>query len=63
MHIGAICSFAVAGVALVGWHKWMTVLKIIELSSFENKVCGAEFLVILFDPIPFMLVAAEAKYL
>ena len=63
MNISAVSSFAVAGVALVGWHQRMTVFKIIELSGFENKVCGAEFLVILFDPIPFMLVAAEAKYL
>ena len=40
MHIGAIGSFAVAGVALIGWHKWMTVFKIVELSSFEDKVGG-----------------------
>ena len=63
MHIGAVCYFLVARIAFIAWHQRMTVLKIIELSCFENKVCGAEFLVILFDPIPFMLVAAEAKYL
>ena len=63
MHIRAIGSFAVAGVALVGWHKRMTVLKIIKLSCFEDQMCGTQFLVILFDPIPFMLVAAEAKNL
>ena len=40
MNIGAIGSFAVAGVALIGGHEWMTVLKIIELSGFEDKVCG-----------------------
>ena len=36
MQIGAICSFAVAGIALFCWHKWMTVLKIIELGSLED---------------------------
>jgi hypothetical protein len=36
MNIGAIGSFAVARIALVGWHQWMTVLKIIEMSCFED---------------------------
>ena len=63
MHIGAVCYFLVARIALVGWHKWMTVLKIIELSGFENKVCGAQFLIILFDPFPFMFVSLKTKHL
>ena len=40
MHIRAIGSFAVARIAFIGWHKRMTMLKIIELSCFEDKVCG-----------------------
>ena len=50
MNIGAIGSFAVARIALVGRHERVPVLKIIELSGFKDKVCRAKFLVILFDP-------------
>ena len=50
MNIGAIGCFAVARIALIGRHERVPVLKIIELSGFKDKVCGAKFLVILFDP-------------
>ena len=61
MHIGAVGYFLIARVALVGGHERVTMLKIIELGSLEDKVSGTKFLIMLFDPLPFVLVGAQTQ--
>ena len=36
-------------------------LKIIELGSLEDKVSGTKFLIMLFDPLPFVLVGTQTQ--
>ena len=59
MYIGAVGYFLIARVVLVGGHERVTMLKIIELGSLEDKVSGSKFLIMLFDPMPFMLITAK----
>ena len=60
-HIGAVGYFLIARVVLVGGHETMTVLKIIELGSLEYKVSGTKFIIMLFDPLPFVLVGGQRQ--
>lgn len=57
--IYAIRSLEVAAVAFVGGHERMTMLIVVELSSFEDETVCAQLAVVVANPIPFVLIGAQ----